>query len=85
MSWNPHFLKFNSIPKYSHDREKERATANVHCFSHLYRYRDEIGKPMWEWSAEFIEASYSVARRTYQSGTRNVPKQLLENGYLRLK
>ena len=40
---------------------------------------------MWAWSAEYFEAAYSIVRRCYKSGTRNVPKQCMENSYLRLK
>ena len=61
------------------------ATANVHSFSHLGRMREETGVPLWVTSAEMFEAHYSVVRRSYHAGTRNVPKQVLENGFLRIK
>ena len=40
---------------------------------------------MWMWSAEAFEAVYSIVRRCYTSGTRNIAKQVLENGYIRMK
>ena len=47
--------------------------------------RQESGVPLYTTSAEPFESLYSVVRRSYHSGTRNVPKQVLENGFLRIK
>ena len=58
---------------------------NVHLFFHLWQARKQTGVPLWRTSAEPFEAMYAVARRCYFSGTRNVPKQIMENCYLRVK
>ena len=68
-----------------HNRSRHKAVGNVHAFAHLYRARVETGVPLWATSAEEFEAFYSVVRRSYVSGTRNVPRQILENTYLRIK
>ena len=47
--------------------------------------RKMSGVPLYATSAEPFESLYSVVRRSYHSGTRNIPKQVLENGYLRIK
>ena len=47
--------------------------------------RKASGVPLYESSAEPFESLYSVVRQAYHSGTRNIPKQILENGFLRIK
>ena len=47
--------------------------------------REETGFPLHATSAEDFESYYAVIRRSYTSGTRNVPKQILENGFMRIK
>ena len=64
------------------ERMKEKATINVHTFMHLLESRRRTG-PLWSTSTEPFEALYAVIRRCYQSGTRNVPKQILQNFYSR--
>ncbi len=63
---------------------KEKATINIHTFSHMHKVREAVG-PLHRNSAEEFEATYAVLRRCYRPGTWNVPKQIFENFYLRDK
>ena len=65
-------------------RDKERCTINIHTFYHYHHARDSLG-PLWKTSAEPFESAYSILRRLYRCGTRNTPKQTLENFYLKAK
>ena len=67
----------------SHSKD-HRSTINVHMFSHLHEIRKRTGVPLWVTSAEDFESVYAVMRRCYWSGTKNTPKQILENYYLRI-
>jgi hypothetical protein len=62
---------------------RQNPTINVHVFSHLYDIRKKTG-PLYQYSAEPFESLYAVMRRSYCPGTRNVPKQAMENVYLRI-
>ncbi len=61
---------------------REKITINVHTFMHLLASRRRNG-PLWQTSAEDIEGLFAVLRRCFHSGTRNIPKQILQNFYLR--
>ena len=43
------------------------------------------GVPLYMTSAEPFEALYAIVRRCFTSGTRNVPMQIMENAFTRLK
>ncbi len=61
---------------------KQKVSINVHTFLHLLESRKRSG-PLWKTSAEDFESLYAILRRGYWAGTRNTPKQILENYYLR--
>ncbi len=63
-------------------KTKEKVTINVHSFLHLLQVRKKSG-PLWKNSAEDFESLFAITRRGYWAGTRNVPKQILENYFLR--
>ena len=63
------------------DGGKMQATPNVHTFWHLLESRRRSG-PLWSTSAEPFESLYSVLQRCYKAGTKNTPKQVIENFYL---
>jgi hypothetical protein len=65
-------------------KTRENPTINIHTFSHLLESRRRNG-PLWQTSAEDFESMYAVMRRCYEAGTRNTPKQILENYYLRIQ
>ena len=56
----------------------------MHLFYHLWEFRRRTG-PLWMTSAEAFESYYAVVRRCYTCGTRNIPKQILENIFMRIK
>ncbi len=64
------------------DTPKEKVTINVHTFLHLLESRRRNG-PLWQTSAEDFESLFAIIRRSFEAGTRNVPKQILRNFYLR--
>ena len=45
----------------------------------------ETGVPLWRTSAEPFEGQYAIVRRCYKSGTRNLPLQVLQNTFTRVK
>ncbi len=62
----------------------KKATINVHTFTHLLESRRRTG-PLHLTSAEPFESLYAVLRRCYRAGTRNTPKQMFENFYMKDK
>ena len=66
-------------------RDSHRPTPNVHTFYHLWEVRERTGLPLWATSAEIFEAFYAILRLCFTSGTRNVPRQLFDNGNMRMK
>ena len=58
-------------------------TINAHTFFHLFEIRRRLGQPLHHFSTEDYESIYAVLRRCYRAGTPNVPKQIMENFYLR--
>lgn len=69
--------------KYLWNR-KRRCTTNVHAFYHLHEVRERTQQPLHEASTEDFESQYAIVRRSFHGGTRNTPKQVLENMYMRL-
>ena len=61
---------------------KEKVVPNAHTFHHLLESRRRCG-PLPTTSAEPFEAIYSILRRCYRAGTRNTPKQILQNFYIK--
>lgn len=61
---------------------KESCTYNVHGLVHLERMR-QLG-PMFDISAIPFEGMFSVMRRSFRQGCRNVPMQIMETMYTRL-
>ena len=61
--------------------DNKKATPNVHAFWHLLESRRRCG-PLWSTSAEPFESLYAVLQRCYKAGTRNTPKQVMENFYM---
>ncbi len=65
-------------------RDNERCTINIHTFYHYAHAREKMG-PLWKSSAEPFESAYSILKRLYCPGTRNVCKQVMENFYMKAK
>ena len=65
-------------------KNKPSVKPNAHCLFHLYYYRMRTGVPLYVTSAEAFESSYAPQQRAFWKGTKNVPKQILENTYSRL-
>ena len=51
----------------------------------MWRVRLKTGVPLWRTSAEPFEGQYAIVRRCYQSGTRNLPLQVMQNSFTRVK
>ena len=61
-----------------------RVVPNAHAFFHLLESRRRSG-PLASTSAEPFEGIYAILRRCFTAGTRNTPKQILENFYIKDK
>ena len=55
---------------------------NVHAFFHLLEDRKTNG-PLWMTTTEPYESLYGTLRNLYHPGTRNIPRQIMTNFYLR--
>jgi len=55
---------------------------NLHVFYHAYLSRKKSGRPWHETSTEAFEAKFANIPRFCKPGTRNIPKQILENSYV---
>ena len=59
-----------------------RVVPNAHAFFHLLESRRRTG-PLPDTSAEPFESLYAILRRCFRAGTRNTPKQIVENFYIK--
>ena len=57
---------------------QQRDTINIHHFHHLWKSRERNG-PLWQTSAEPFESLFGALKRQHKPGTRNTPKQVMDN------
>ncbi len=62
-------------------REDERESINTHHFHHMWEVREHNG-PVWKYSGETFESILGILKRLHCPGTRNTPKQIMENHWI---